>query len=425
MRGYIMGKLPQRIIVSLTLILAVLILVACSSKTDITGTWRDANGNLLQFYKDGTVTSSSAVVSLNGVYTFPDNKHIKIEIQGLLGLAGPQIYEYKFVNGKLILNDNLGNETEFTKVNDSAVIGNKNGQGNTEVKNPTQAAPKPTEATLVKKGDLTFVLYGLKEDDDSEAGWKVALVNLCLINNTDKALPMESINITNIYIETSEGKKYPAYLTFKDTFGSYVLRSPEYRQEFPVKVDPYNEGQVIPSGLQYKFPNLIAFNFSNAAHPTRLVIISDEYGEIALDLTNVEANIPAINESGMNIKPFSEFNNDLNIESENSKISLSFGNNLILEGPFSTSQSLYLPFTLINNDTLDNQSIDLKFTYAIYEGDGNYMVGTLAKTLSGGPGQTVNDHVELSNYNGETDPDPQYFIYYPENQSPIVYKIQK
>lgn len=113
-----MRKLSKKIArVSTILIVAILLLTGCGSSNAIVGTWKDSTGQTMGFYKDGTVTSGG-VLSATGKYSFPDSTHLKIDLQGLLSIAGPQIYEYKINGNQLVLTNNLGANMELTRSTD-------------------------------------------------------------------------------------------------------------------------------------------------------------------------------------------------------------------------------------------------------------------------------------------------------------------
>lgn len=100
-----------------TLLVWVLVLAlaitGCSFTKSIVGKWEnDTLGITMQFFKDGTVISGI----LNGTYTQPDKNHLRIELQGWLGLVGPQVFEYTIEDDQLILTDGFGNKSAWTRV---------------------------------------------------------------------------------------------------------------------------------------------------------------------------------------------------------------------------------------------------------------------------------------------------------------------
>lgn len=85
-------------------------LVACSESPQekIVGKWQAAganDGNILEFYPDGTITFEEAItgISVNGEYTFLNDEKVKIEMSGILALAGSTIYTISFADGQMML----------------------------------------------------------------------------------------------------------------------------------------------------------------------------------------------------------------------------------------------------------------------------------------------------------------------------------
>lgn len=99
-------------------------LVACSEspQEQIVGKWRVADttdGNVLEFYKDGTVTMEEAItgVSVNGEYSFLNDEKLKIELGGILAITGAAIYQVSFTDDRMTLEtQNGGDVTAYQKV---------------------------------------------------------------------------------------------------------------------------------------------------------------------------------------------------------------------------------------------------------------------------------------------------------------------
>jgi formylglycine-generating enzyme required for sulfatase activity len=89
------------------LIFSTLFLVSCTSlESEIIGKWQAVNGNgeTIEFYKDGTITTTSSVeINIVGDYRFIDKNTIRIDSSGLMGLVGPQVFDVKISNDTLIL----------------------------------------------------------------------------------------------------------------------------------------------------------------------------------------------------------------------------------------------------------------------------------------------------------------------------------
>jgi len=92
-------------------------LVACSESPQerIVGKWQAAgttDGNVLEFYQDGTVTFNEAItgVGINGEYTFLNDQKVKIELSGILAIAGATIYTISFSDNQMSLVTQNGDE---------------------------------------------------------------------------------------------------------------------------------------------------------------------------------------------------------------------------------------------------------------------------------------------------------------------------
>ncbi len=109
-----MKKIISAVTLSFVVVLLLFTFLSCSSENIIIGTWQDSTGTTMQFFKDGTFTSSG-LFSTNGTYNFPDDNHLKLEYTGLLSIAGAMIYEYEIEDNKLFLTDSYGTTTEWIK----------------------------------------------------------------------------------------------------------------------------------------------------------------------------------------------------------------------------------------------------------------------------------------------------------------------
>lgn len=58
---------------------------------------------MLEFFPDGTISTTSAKGSYVGKFSFPDPGHIKLELGGLAELAGPLIGTYTLSNNRLTI----------------------------------------------------------------------------------------------------------------------------------------------------------------------------------------------------------------------------------------------------------------------------------------------------------------------------------
>jgi hypothetical protein len=82
-----------------------LVLAGCGASDRIIGRWQDVDGVQYKFYKDGTITIDSFCLKFTGDYEFIDTDTIRIDMGGLLGLAGPTVMRVEFTGDQLILSD--------------------------------------------------------------------------------------------------------------------------------------------------------------------------------------------------------------------------------------------------------------------------------------------------------------------------------
>ena len=92
-------------VVVLFIFICLLILTSCSTSKNIVGNWLDDTGSSFTFYKDGTLTIGSGLLSTSGTYTFIDKNTVKIHLDGLLGIGGATVYEVEIHKGELLLSN--------------------------------------------------------------------------------------------------------------------------------------------------------------------------------------------------------------------------------------------------------------------------------------------------------------------------------
>lgn len=95
--------MKKSVVLSLVIICIVL-LASCSVSKSIVGSWTDDAGSSFNFYKDGTLTIDSGLLSTSGTYTFIDNDTMKVQLDGLLGIGGATVYDVEISKGELRLN---------------------------------------------------------------------------------------------------------------------------------------------------------------------------------------------------------------------------------------------------------------------------------------------------------------------------------
>lgn len=94
-----------------------LFVTACGAKRSLVGKWEEIGGKeKMEFRDDGAVTVSSGSMSVSGKYSLPDETHIKLELDGLMALAGPQIHAFAIADGVLSLTGEKGKAAKYKKV---------------------------------------------------------------------------------------------------------------------------------------------------------------------------------------------------------------------------------------------------------------------------------------------------------------------
>lgn len=100
------GQKLYKIVVGLLILGLVAGLSGCGGSA-LLGKWKAANaqnGDTIEFFQDGTVLSTSMIgLQISGTYKIVDNTHLRIEMGGLFGLAGAQVYEYSIAGDQLTM----------------------------------------------------------------------------------------------------------------------------------------------------------------------------------------------------------------------------------------------------------------------------------------------------------------------------------
>jgi hypothetical protein len=111
-------KMPQTILRAASLAICIALLTtSCSQgpKKMILGKWKSASGEAIEFFPDGTVSASGNFANYAGTFSFPDNKHIKLELGGLIAIAGPLVANYSLSSNELRLTEQ-GTETIYKRI---------------------------------------------------------------------------------------------------------------------------------------------------------------------------------------------------------------------------------------------------------------------------------------------------------------------
>lgn len=217
-------------------------------------------------------------------------------------------------------------------------------------------------------------IYGYYSDYNSEGGWTFGRVILYYVNSTDKPIPPQKFVIKyGGHIEIKEGRSYPATL-FINQQESYPIEEPDCL----VELNPL-EGNLIPVGIPFhidtnyeKCPGqhgwdgptgtTFYFRYPHTATPSRLIIKTEPYDEIFLDLENSHSiYTPPV----QNLRSISDLSSEFR-QLGNPNITISFvpqcglstlrdlGFNMGLE------RVVYIDYEVNNSNRLDNGQLRVK-----------------------------------------------------------------
>ena len=102
------------LILAVVMIGVVLLSSGCSLGNPFKGVWWDETGARYEFFSDGTVTETG-LIPMTGTYKILDSTRVKLDMEGLWGLAGTQILEYQFAKGELYLTTSIGLKIHLSK----------------------------------------------------------------------------------------------------------------------------------------------------------------------------------------------------------------------------------------------------------------------------------------------------------------------
>lgn len=269
---------------------------------------------------------------------------------------------------------------------------------------------------------------------DAEDGWKEGSVNFAFENISDKpASPLclvtnpkadestvvfvcgkaDPVRISEIQVETQEGKTYPA-----TTASSAYAFS---RIEFPT-----------PPGFPFinvyggEVTTRVNFRFAQAAHPIRVVMKmapGQNLPDIVLSLENVPEKIPAPNLSRYQIKPIKELAAK-HLMDETNTLEMAFDGNCIYGGISGFAErGTTIPYTLTNKDKLDQKVGIIDFKSAAYYPEGVLNYDITPHDIRLGPGQTEQSYVLLIDIGRSEDSPATHLVVYEQDGSLTVYKL--
>ncbi|MBW7882506.1 MAG: M23 family metallopeptidase [Caldilineaceae bacterium] len=225
---------------------------------------------------------------------------------------------------------------------------------------------------------------------------------LCLIFDKERAemggwsrgCPEDSILIEEVYVETAEGKTYPAEVSPPAIeIGDLALNLPVLPHV------PFRHIEII---MGYVF-DTVQFRFAQAAHPTALVLKGPI--EFRVDLTNVPPTLPQPDFSHATVEPISELTKEPLLKPGGNVQGTFAGFCVHKYFPGFYQDGIALPYTLVNPNSLDKEPYEMHFSHAIYYPGGllRYFIDFTDATFNIGPGQTEQGQILL--FDADADPD--------------------
>lgn len=94
-----------------------LFVAACSAKRSLVGRWEQIGGTeKMEFIAGGALSMFAQGISVSGKYSFIDDNHLKLELDGLFALAGAQTLTFSISSGELSLTDAKGAVSKYRRV---------------------------------------------------------------------------------------------------------------------------------------------------------------------------------------------------------------------------------------------------------------------------------------------------------------------
>lgn len=266
--------------------------------------------------------------------------------------------------------------------------------------------------------------------EDVGDGWNEGWIALSFVNLSGRLLDpltLPSVSAQSITVETMEGKDYSGQLVETpgnpsaiaidgiDINESDVLPVPPGLIHWTTRLDYTYSGY---GGTKFQIARYwIRFRFAYAAHPTRVRIqlspqdiIQNAKPELVFDISTISKDPPAYEPTV--VKPISELQNILSFDKQD-KIRFQIGRScLVTYDQDKRGWHLYLPYSAVNQNQLDQETETIEFGYALWFPYGAWDPEWAILHLELGPSQQVEDMLELESWNAYDEPLPQYLILY-------------
>ncbi len=267
-------------------------------------------------------------------------------------------------------------------------------------------------------------------------GWKIAVVRLLFVNTSNNLLSPQTLYVTNAYVETLEGKTYPADLI--DPTSWYAPRLGSHR-EFLEKAlaegrfdwsEPKNiflgEAAIggklgIPSGFPFinapagfgSYEYGIGFRFAETATPVRVTLQLVKHGDVSIELRDVLQSVPDPSPEDVHARPIKNLSE---LRMSNEKYTFAWEGTCVwrIEG-LVRNKMIYIPYHAVNKNAFDEQTISFSFPHAVYYSGGTIYYSEEPFEITLGPSQEIRDLYLIALLINENDPMPQYLILYKDN----------
>jgi hypothetical protein len=88
------SKVSVRVVALLVCVILCTTACAVDPKKTIVGKWRDGDGDVTTYFPDGTFSVTTKDGDVTGKFSFPDQDHLKLQVEGLMAGYGPQLCTY-------------------------------------------------------------------------------------------------------------------------------------------------------------------------------------------------------------------------------------------------------------------------------------------------------------------------------------------
>ena len=78
-----------------------ILMFGCGTQNNLLGTWESADGEVLEFFEDGTLIITDKFLTASGKYNIIEDNRVRIELDGLWGIAGAQVISYEVSGNQL------------------------------------------------------------------------------------------------------------------------------------------------------------------------------------------------------------------------------------------------------------------------------------------------------------------------------------